>query len=254
MVIRLGAVSGVGHARLIFERFGRFWGWCSVGDLFVINAITIVVEFVGVSQALAFVGLPNYVSVPAAAAQPAASSRSDHPARLPDHRGGTDHPQGRPSRLRPRRPPRLRNRLRRPVHRPRPGRGSHEHQMTTRGRPCRTHRPERPIPTTAQPAAGHDPRHNANRAGLTRPGGGNSELRYEMGTDLSDSVGCAHTSRRYRCCRVGVLIEDEVDVHGLQRGGQVVGEVAEAPHVVLLVGDMVARSPRVLGGPQLVVG
>src|SRR5271165_2865001 len=26
MVIRLGAVTGVGHARLIFERFGRFWG------------------------------------------------------------------------------------------------------------------------------------------------------------------------------------------------------------------------------------
>ncbi len=64
MVIRLGAVSGVGHARLIFERFGRFWGWFSVGDLFVINAITIVVEFIGVSQALAFFGLPSYVSVP----------------------------------------------------------------------------------------------------------------------------------------------------------------------------------------------
>ncbi len=26
MVIRLGAVTGVGHARLINERFGRFWG------------------------------------------------------------------------------------------------------------------------------------------------------------------------------------------------------------------------------------
>src|ERR1700728_3781013 len=26
MVVRLGAVTGVGHARLIFERFGRFWG------------------------------------------------------------------------------------------------------------------------------------------------------------------------------------------------------------------------------------
>ena len=25
MVFRLGAVSGVGHARLISERFGRFW-------------------------------------------------------------------------------------------------------------------------------------------------------------------------------------------------------------------------------------
>jgi len=26
MVLRLGAVSGVGHARLILERFGKFWG------------------------------------------------------------------------------------------------------------------------------------------------------------------------------------------------------------------------------------
>ena len=34
MVVRLGAVTGVGHARLINERFGRFWGWFSVGDLF----------------------------------------------------------------------------------------------------------------------------------------------------------------------------------------------------------------------------
>ena len=68
MVIRLGAVSGVGHARLIFERFGRFWGWFSVGDLLVINAVTIVAEFIGVSQALAFFGLPAYISVPMAAA------------------------------------------------------------------------------------------------------------------------------------------------------------------------------------------
>ncbi|HWR49443.1 MAG TPA: NRAMP family divalent metal transporter, partial [Pseudonocardiaceae bacterium] len=67
MVIRLGAVSGVGHARLIFERFGKFWGWFSVADLLVINAVTIVVEFIGVSQALAFFGLPSYVSVPVAA-------------------------------------------------------------------------------------------------------------------------------------------------------------------------------------------
>ncbi len=35
MVVRLGVVTGVGHARLIFERFGRFWGAFSVGDLFV---------------------------------------------------------------------------------------------------------------------------------------------------------------------------------------------------------------------------
>ena len=32
MVLRLGAVSGVGHARLILERFGKFWGAFSVID------------------------------------------------------------------------------------------------------------------------------------------------------------------------------------------------------------------------------
>jgi Mn2+/Fe2+ NRAMP family transporter len=42
MVVRLGAVSGVGHRRLIFARFGRFWGTFSVGDLFIINAVTIM--------------------------------------------------------------------------------------------------------------------------------------------------------------------------------------------------------------------
>ena len=41
MVVRLGAVTGVGHARLITERFGRFWGLFSVVDLFVLNFLTI---------------------------------------------------------------------------------------------------------------------------------------------------------------------------------------------------------------------
>src|SRR6201988_4328247 len=39
MVLRLGAVTGVGHARLILERFGKFWGAFSVIDLFVLNAL-----------------------------------------------------------------------------------------------------------------------------------------------------------------------------------------------------------------------
>jgi hypothetical protein len=41
MVLRLGAVSGVGHARLILERFGKLWGAFSVIDLFLLNALTI---------------------------------------------------------------------------------------------------------------------------------------------------------------------------------------------------------------------
>jgi Mn2+/Fe2+ NRAMP family transporter len=68
MVVRLGAVSGVGHARLIFARFGRFWGAFSVIDLFIINAFTIVADFIGVSQSLSFFGLSTYLSVPLTAA------------------------------------------------------------------------------------------------------------------------------------------------------------------------------------------
>ncbi len=68
MVVRLGAVTGVGHARLINERFGRFWGWFSVGDLFLLNFLTIVTEFIGVSLALGYFGVSRYLSVPIAAA------------------------------------------------------------------------------------------------------------------------------------------------------------------------------------------
>jgi Mn2+/Fe2+ NRAMP family transporter len=64
MVVRLGAVTGVGHARLINERFGRFWGWFSVGDLFILNFLTIVTEFIGVSLALQYFHVSPYVSVP----------------------------------------------------------------------------------------------------------------------------------------------------------------------------------------------
>jgi NRAMP (natural resistance-associated macrophage protein)-like metal ion transporter len=68
MVVRLGAVTGVGHARLINERFGKFWGWFSVGDLFLLNFLTIVTEFIGVSLALSYLGVSKFIAVPVAAA------------------------------------------------------------------------------------------------------------------------------------------------------------------------------------------
>lgn len=64
MVVRLGAVSGVGHARLIFERFGTFWGAFSVGDLFLLNFLTIVTEFIGFAMALQYFGVSPLISVP----------------------------------------------------------------------------------------------------------------------------------------------------------------------------------------------
>src|SRR6202048_4723641 len=67
MVLRLGAVSGVGHARLILERFGKFWGAFSVTDLFVLNALTIVTEFIGISRALGYLGVSKPLGVVVAA-------------------------------------------------------------------------------------------------------------------------------------------------------------------------------------------
>ncbi|MHA7653451.1 NRAMP family divalent metal transporter [Mycobacterium sp. ML4] len=67
MALRLGVVTRVGHARLIFQRFGKFWGAFSVGDLLLLNALTIVTEFIGVSLALGFLGCPKIIAIPAAA-------------------------------------------------------------------------------------------------------------------------------------------------------------------------------------------
>lgn len=67
MVVRLGAVTGVGHARLINERFGRGWGWFSVGDLFLLNFLTIVTEFIGIALAADYIGISKYIVVPTAA-------------------------------------------------------------------------------------------------------------------------------------------------------------------------------------------
>ena len=63
MVLRLGAVTGVGHARLIFQRFGRFWGAFSVIDLFLLNALTIVTEFIGIALGLDYLGVPRLAGV-----------------------------------------------------------------------------------------------------------------------------------------------------------------------------------------------
>ena len=67
MVLRLGAVTGVGHARLIFERFGKFWGAFSVIDLFLLNALTIVTEFIGISLGLDYLGVSKLWGVSLAA-------------------------------------------------------------------------------------------------------------------------------------------------------------------------------------------
>ena len=67
MVLRLGAVTRVGHARLILERFGKFWGAFSVIDLFLLNALTIVTEFIGLTLAFNYLGISKIWGVVAAA-------------------------------------------------------------------------------------------------------------------------------------------------------------------------------------------
>src|SRR5262245_57304512 len=63
MVLRLGAVTGVGHARLIIERFGKFWGALQVTDLLILNALTLVTEFIGITLAAGYLGVPKLVAV-----------------------------------------------------------------------------------------------------------------------------------------------------------------------------------------------
>jgi Mn2+/Fe2+ NRAMP family transporter len=66
MVVRLGAVTGVGHGRLIKERFGRLWAGFSVVDLLILNFATLVTEFIGVSLSLSYFGVRPTISVPIA--------------------------------------------------------------------------------------------------------------------------------------------------------------------------------------------
>jgi Mn2+/Fe2+ NRAMP family transporter len=67
MVGRLGAVTGAGHARLIYERFGRRWGAFALADLLALNFLTVVTEFIGISFGFGYFGISRYASVPVAA-------------------------------------------------------------------------------------------------------------------------------------------------------------------------------------------
>lgn len=68
MVARLGIATGKGHAAIIYERFGKWWGRFSLFDLLAVNFLTLVTEFAAISLALSGFGLSPYVAVPVAAA------------------------------------------------------------------------------------------------------------------------------------------------------------------------------------------
>ena len=66
MTVRLGAVTRRGHAELIWKRYGPFWGWFSLIDLIVANVLTLMTEFIGIRLGGEALGLPPWLTVPAA--------------------------------------------------------------------------------------------------------------------------------------------------------------------------------------------
>jgi len=62
MTVRLGAVTKRGHAEAIFSGFGAFWGWFSLIDLMIVDWLTLVTEFIGMTSALEIFGVPAWLT------------------------------------------------------------------------------------------------------------------------------------------------------------------------------------------------
>ena len=58
MTVRLGTVTGKGHAKLIREFYGLGWAWVSLGTMLVTNVAALVTEFAGIAGAALIFGLP----------------------------------------------------------------------------------------------------------------------------------------------------------------------------------------------------
>ncbi|HEV3510554.1 MAG TPA: Nramp family divalent metal transporter [Candidatus Sulfotelmatobacter sp.] len=67
MVVRLGIATGKGHAAMIYQRFGRWWGLFSLADLQLVNFLTLVTEFAAISLALSHMNISPNVGIPLAA-------------------------------------------------------------------------------------------------------------------------------------------------------------------------------------------
>jgi Mn2+/Fe2+ NRAMP family transporter len=68
MVVRLGIATGKGHAAMIYQRFGKWWGLFSLVDLELVNFLTLVTEFAAINLALTKMGVDPRVGVPVMAA------------------------------------------------------------------------------------------------------------------------------------------------------------------------------------------
>ena len=62
MTVRLGAVTKRGHAEAIFDAFGPAWGWFSIFDLALINWLTLVTEYIGMTQAMRIFGIHEWIT------------------------------------------------------------------------------------------------------------------------------------------------------------------------------------------------
>ena len=65
MAMRVGAVTHRGYGQLVFQRFGRFWGWLSAGDLVITNLVTLITELIAIRVGAGFFGVPPPLSVAA---------------------------------------------------------------------------------------------------------------------------------------------------------------------------------------------
>ena len=68
MVVRLGIATGKGHAAMIYQRFGKWWGLFSLVDLEMVNFLTLVTEFAAIDLALNKLGVTRASACPLAAA------------------------------------------------------------------------------------------------------------------------------------------------------------------------------------------
>jgi Mn2+/Fe2+ NRAMP family transporter len=68
LTVRLGVVSGKGHAEMIREQFGSPWAWVSVGTLVLSCIGALLTEFSGLAGVGALIGVPQPVTLAAAVA------------------------------------------------------------------------------------------------------------------------------------------------------------------------------------------
>ncbi|MCY0887125.1 MAG: divalent metal cation transporter [Alicyclobacillaceae bacterium] len=62
MSLRVGVVSSTGYAKLVFDRFGKFWGYYHITTLTLENLITLLTEFIGMTAGLVILGLPLWTA------------------------------------------------------------------------------------------------------------------------------------------------------------------------------------------------